>query len=65
MKTRGFFKRIFLEPVFGTSAFCSQSPRDYTLILTDLSIVIQITFVYVSSVQLRISSLSISIENFQ
>ena len=64
-ENKRFFQWIFLEPFCGTSAFYSQSPRDYRLVLIDLSIVIQITFIYVSSVQLRIDSLSVSIENFQ
>ena len=64
-ENKRFFQWIFLEPFCGTSAFYSQSPRDYRLVLIDLSIVIQITFIYVSSVQLRINSLSASIENFQ
>ena len=64
-ENKRFFQWIFLEPFCGTSAFYSQSPRDYRLVLIDLSIVIQITFIYVSSVQLCINSLSVSIENFQ
>ena len=47
-ENKRFFQWIFLEPFCGTSAFYSQSPRDYRLVLIDLSIVIQITFILIT-----------------
>ena len=47
-ENKRFFQWIFLEPFCGTSAFYSQSSRDYGLVLIDLSIVIQIAFILIT-----------------